>query len=167
VGPLPGGSPTAPNYLARRRQVLHNVLGYAVTKKRLVVIPLSDPDLHWERPSGAEVDHTVDPRCVGNPRQVEQLLAAVSYVGRSQGPRFIGFFACMYYAMLRPEEVRGLRTQTVISPRKGGEGPRSKRPIRRPASLGRITERSMSYGASSTVPGEQSGRCRFLPTLSG
>jgi integrase len=66
-----------------------------------------------------DVDHTVDPRCVGNPQQVEQLLATVSYIGKTQGPRFIAFFACMYYGMLRPEEVCGLRVQDCHLPKDG------------------------------------------------
>jgi integrase len=113
------GKPVAATYLARRRQILHNVLAYAVTKKRLTSIPLGDPELRWERPSDMDMDHTLDARCVGNPRQVEQLLAAVSYVGRTQGPRFIAFFACMYYGMLRPEEVCGLRIQDCELPEEG------------------------------------------------
>jgi hypothetical protein len=34
------------------------------------------------------------------------MLAAVSYVGRQQVPRFAAFFGCLHYAMLRPEEAR-------------------------------------------------------------
>lgn len=113
------GTPAAANYLARRRQVLHNVLKYAVTKKRLDSIPLNNPELNWERPSDMEVDHEVDPRCVGSPKQVAQLLAFVSYVGKQQGLRFIAFFACMFYAMLRPEEVIGLRIQDCHLPDTG------------------------------------------------
>jgi integrase len=113
------GRPAAANYLARRRQVLHNVLKYAVIWKRLSSIPLNDPGLHWERPSDMDADHQVDPRSVGNLRQVEQMLAAVSYVGRSQGLRFLGFFACMFYGMLRPEEVAGLRDQDCELPETG------------------------------------------------
>jgi integrase len=113
------GKPAAATYLARRRQVLHNVLKYAVTKKRLATIPLNDPELNWELPSDMEVDHEVDPRSVGHPRQVEQVLAAVSYVGRRQGLRFLAFFACLYYGMLRPEEVVGLRVQDCHLPETG------------------------------------------------
>ncbi|MDB4873203.1 MAG: hypothetical protein JWL97_4207 [Gemmatimonadales bacterium] len=111
--------PAAGTYLARRRQVLSNVLKYAVTKKRLVSIPLNDPELNWERPSDMELDHEVDPRCVGGPELVEQLLATVSYLGKRQGPRFVAFFACMFYGMLRPEEVCGLRVQDCELPAKG------------------------------------------------
>lgn len=113
------GKPAAATYLARRRQVLHNVLTYGVTKKRLASVPLNDPELHWERPSDMEVDHELDPRSVGHPRQVEQVIAAVSYVGKHQGLRFIAFFACMYYGMLRPEEVVGLRAQDCHLPEQG------------------------------------------------
>lgn len=34
------GTPAAPGYLARRRRVMHRVLGYAVRKKRLEKNPL-------------------------------------------------------------------------------------------------------------------------------
>jgi integrase len=47
------------------------------------------------------------------------MLAAVSYVGQSQGPRFLAFFACMFYGMLRPEEAVGLRLQDCELPEAG------------------------------------------------
>jgi integrase len=98
---------------------LHNAVQHAVVKKRLAANPLNDPKVNWERPSDMDVDHEVDPRCVGNPKQVAQLLVFVSYVGRLQGMRFVAFFACIFYGMLRPEEVVGLRVQNYHLPKKG------------------------------------------------
>ena len=113
------GTNASATYLARRRQVFHNVLKYAVTKGRLETVPLNDPKLNWERPSELEVDHAVDPRAIGGTADVAAMLVAVSYVGRGQGPRFVAFFACMFYAMMRPEEVCGLRLQDCDLPAKG------------------------------------------------
>lgn len=113
------GTTVSATYLARRRQVFHNVLKYAVTKGRLETIPLSDPKLDWDRPSDMNVDHAVDPRAIGGTADVLAMLVAVSYVGLKQGPRFVAFFACLYYAMMRPEEVCGLRIQDCTLPAKG------------------------------------------------
>jgi hypothetical protein len=77
-----------PSSFPTRRQVLHNVLKYAVIWMRLSSIPLNDPGLHWERLSDMDADHQVDPRSVGNIRQVEQIFTAVSYMDRGQGLRF-------------------------------------------------------------------------------
>jgi integrase len=50
----------------------------------------------------------VDPQAVVNRRQAEDLLTAVSYQGRT-GPRLVAFFACLYFAGLRPGEAVELR----------------------------------------------------------
>ncbi|GII59658.1 hypothetical protein Pth03_80470 [Planotetraspora thailandica] len=55
-----------------------------------------------------------------NPRQAEELLTAVSYVGkRGRGRRLMALFACMYYAALRPGEVVALREQDCKLPATG------------------------------------------------
>lgn len=114
------GRAAAPDYRSRRKRVFFNVLKYAVAKERLTTHPLHNPKLDWEPPSdqrdGVE---EVDPRVVGSPEQLRGMLAAVSYVGRSQGPRFVAFFGCMYYAMLRPEEVAGLTEDACELPPTG------------------------------------------------
>jgi integrase len=61
----------------------------------------------------------VDPRCVGTPALIAGMLAACSYVGYRQGPRFVAFFACMYYAMMRPSEVAALTKAGCHLPDKG------------------------------------------------
>lgn len=107
------------NYFIRRRANLFNALQWAVTKKRIAVNPLAHTELEWDRPSDLQSSDVVDPRSVGNVEQVEQMLMAVSYVGRGQGPRFVAFFACMYYAMMRPEEVINLKEGQCELPNQG------------------------------------------------
>ena len=40
------------------------------------------------------------------------MLIACSYIGLTQGPRFVAFFGCMYYAMMRPSEVSALTEES-------------------------------------------------------
>ncbi|MFF4197474.1 hypothetical protein [Nonomuraea sp. NPDC001831] len=81
---------------------------------------LSANPLHkikWKPPKTTE---TVDPRVVVNPRQAQELLTAVTYVGRrGRGRRLMALFACMYYAALRPAEAVGLRIQDCHLPASG------------------------------------------------
>lgn len=114
------GHPAAPNYLSRRSRVFYNVLKYAVAQERLDAHPLDNPKLNWEPPSDQrEVAQEVDPRVVGSTEQIAAMLAAVSYVGRYQGPRFVAFFGCLYYGMLRPEEAAGLTENNCDLPKEG------------------------------------------------
>ncbi|TYK53073.1 tyrosine-type recombinase/integrase [Actinomadura decatromicini] len=113
------GSASAPAYFDRRRRVLTNVLKFAVAKNRLAGNPLADPALEWEPPTRDTVVEEIDPRVVGSPEQIRRLLTAVEAVGRTQGPRFVAFFACMYYGMLRPAEVSHLREQDCRLPSTG------------------------------------------------
>ncbi|MGV9309896.1 tyrosine-type recombinase/integrase [Nonomuraea sp. NPDC003727] len=111
------GTAAAPGYYSRRRRVLFNVLRYAVSKKRLVKNPLSE-DLDWKAPE-AEVCEEIDPAAVASPEQVRELLTAVSYAGWRRGDRLVAFFACMYYAMMRPSEVAALRQHDCTLPERG------------------------------------------------
>lgn len=111
------GSAAAPSYYSRRRRVLFNVLRYAVFKKRLVKNPLSE-ELDWKAPE-AEVCDEIDPAAVASPAQVRELLTAVSYAGYRRGERLVAFFACMYYAMMRPSEVAALRQDDCTLPENG------------------------------------------------
>lgn len=101
------GTPAAPSYYTRRRRVLYNVLKYAVQRKRLAVNPIDGLD--WKPTQDDEVWEEVDPAVVPSPRQMTELLTAVSYAGPRRGPRMVAFFACVYYAMMRPGEVVSLR----------------------------------------------------------
>ena len=113
------GRPAAPEYFSRRRRVLHKVLGYAVRKKRLNKNPLSKNNLPegWTPPETP--DDAVDPRSVGSPALIAAMLTVCSYVGTRQGPRFVAFYACMYYAMMRPSEVAALTRNGCYLPGNG------------------------------------------------
>ncbi|MGP4096637.1 hypothetical protein [Nonomuraea sp. KM90] len=81
---------------------------------------LSASPLHrikWKPPKTTE---TVDPRIVVNPRQAQELLTAVTYIGRrGRGRRLTALFACMYYAALRPAEAIALRKEDCDLPEMG------------------------------------------------
>lgn len=113
------GSASSPEYFSRRRRVLHKMLAYAVRKKRLDKNPVSKPNLPegWTPPPAP--DDAIDPRCVGTPALIADMLTACGQVGRRQGPRFVGFYACMYYAMMRPAEVAALTRAGCHLPESG------------------------------------------------
>lgn len=67
--------------------------------------------VQWTRPRTLK---TVDPRTVVNADQARRFLAAVGELGL-RGERMVAFFACMYYAALRPEEATDLRRANLIS----------------------------------------------------
>ncbi|WP_214110687.1 tyrosine-type recombinase/integrase [Acrocarpospora catenulata] len=110
------GKPAAAGYFSRRRRVLYNILNYAVVRKRLQSNPINGLD--WKAPED-DVCEEVDPAAVASPEQVRELLTAVSYAGWRRGPRLVAFFACMYFAMMRPGEVIALRRQDCDLPEKG------------------------------------------------
>jgi hypothetical protein len=113
------GKPAAPQYFSRRRRVLHRALGYAVRKKRLDKNPLSKSNLpeDWTPPQAP--DDTVDPRAVGSPVLVAAMLHACGTIGKRQGPRFVAFYGCMFYALMRPSEVAALTRQACHLPDSG------------------------------------------------
>ena len=113
------GKRASANYFNRRRAVLYNALKYAVTLGRMETNPLDASGLGWEKPNGLDTDDIVDPRVVGNTEQIEAMLTAVSYVGRSRGPKLVAFYACMYYAMMRPSEVINLKKSQCELPDEG------------------------------------------------
>ncbi|MER6176041.1 tyrosine-type recombinase/integrase [Streptosporangium sp. NPDC001681] len=109
------GKAAAPNTIARKRAVFHTVLEYAVELEELDANPLHK--VTWKPP---KVTETIDPRVAVNPRQAQELLTMVTYVGgRGRGRRLMALFACMYYAALRPAEAVGLRLQDCHLPPKG------------------------------------------------
>ena len=108
------GRPAAATTFRRKRAVLKHALGYAVELGDLAVNPLDR--VRWRPPKQSG---TVDRRVVVNPRQARELLTAVTYVGRSRGPRLRAMFACMYFAGLRPAEAAGLRVQDCELPATG------------------------------------------------
>ena len=111
------GSAAAPEYYRRRRRILYAALKYAVREGHLSANPLdgtNEPE--WKAP---EVSSAVDRRRVASPAQMEELLAAIETVGRTQGPRLKALFGCMYYGMLRPSEATSLLLDECKLPRAG------------------------------------------------
>jgi len=104
------GKPAAANTIARKRAVLSNVLDYAVGHG-LDANPLPQAAKMWTKPKTTE--GAVDPQVVVNRRQADELLTAVSYQGPT-GPRLVAFFACLYFAGLRPAEAAELRVEANL-----------------------------------------------------
>ncbi|MFF3437918.1 tyrosine-type recombinase/integrase [Streptosporangium sp. NPDC002721] len=112
---LDGGAAAATT-IARKRSVFYNALQYAVDLEELPSNPI-DKVKAWKPPKVREV---VDRRVVVNPAQARELLTAVTYVSRlDRGRHLRGFFACLYFAGLRPAEALGLRKQDCYLPATG------------------------------------------------
>ncbi len=103
------GTLAAPNTANRKRMVLNNVMEYACEIGALPTNPLKR--VKWVKPRTAKA---VDPRVVLNSGQARKLLAAVGEQGEI-GQRLVAFFACMYYAALRPGEVMDLRRDALAA----------------------------------------------------
>jgi integrase len=112
------GTRAAPNTIARKRAALSNVLEFGVGRG-LDVNPLPQAVKVWNPPE--TTDSVVDPQVVVNRQQAEQLLIAVSYQS-SPGPLLVSFFACLYYAGLRPGEAVELRESSLDLPADRGWG---------------------------------------------
>jgi integrase len=111
------GKPAAATTLRRKRSVFYNALQYAV---ELEALPFNPVDKLRVRSRRTKVVGAVDRRVVVNPAQARELLAAVTYVGRrGRGERLRAFFACMYFAALRPGEALGLRERDCYLPKTG------------------------------------------------
>ncbi|MFB4288979.1 tyrosine-type recombinase/integrase [Nonomuraea sp. ATR24] len=109
------GKAASANTIRRKRAVLHALLEYAVELEELSANPLHR--IKWKP---AKTTETVDPRIAVNPRQAQELLTAVTYVGRrGRGRRLMALFACMYYAALRPAEAIALRREDCDLPATG------------------------------------------------
>jgi integrase len=112
------GQPAAALTTRRKRAVFYNALQYAVELEELEYNPIDKVKVPSRR---AKVTVTVDRRVVVNPAQARELLTAVSYVGSrgQRGQRLVAFFACMYFAALRPAEALGLRERDCDLPDRG------------------------------------------------
>ena len=109
------GTSAAATTIHRKRSVFYNVLGYAAELEELSANSLAR--VNWKPPKVADV---VDRRVVVNPQQARELLTAVTYVGRLwRGRHLRAFFACMYFAALRPAEVKALRKDGCCLPGSG------------------------------------------------
>jgi integrase len=94
------GTPASASTVARKRSAFYSALQYAVELDYFEANPLDR--LTWTRPASTDV---VDRRVVVNPEQARALLRAI----RDLSPAVEGFFACLYFAGLRPAEARNLR----------------------------------------------------------
>jgi integrase len=114
------GKPAAAKTVARKRAVLFNAIEHAIELRLVARNRL--PEVKWTAPKEAKA---IDKRVVINPRQARTLLAAVEaqqiegQPRRSSGPMLVAFFACMYYAGLRPEEAAMLRKSDLQIPESG------------------------------------------------
>ena len=104
------GSPAAANTITRKRAVFHNALGYAVELGLLPANPAST--VQWHAPKAAVA---VSPPTVASPAQVQAILTQVALMR----PDLVAFFACLYYAALRPEEALALRQSHLTLPAHG------------------------------------------------
>ena len=107
---LRDGTNAAPATFARKRATFHAALEYAVEMGYLDNNPLRRVKLRVKR----SID-LVDRRVVVNLSQARALLAAV----REVEPAMEGFFACLYFAGLRPSEARNLRVTDCTLPDQG------------------------------------------------
>lgn len=105
------GTRAAPDTIRLRRTTLTHAIGYAIERNLLTSNPIRKVKTRRNKTALREVDA----RTVANPVQARTLLAAVKTVNR----RFVAFFALMYFAALRPEEVATLRKHNLSLPTKG------------------------------------------------
>jgi len=104
------GKSAAATTVARKRAVFYGALRYAVELRLLDGHPMDY--VQWSAPKATD---EVDRRSVVNPTQALALLAAV----HDRDPSLVAFFACMYYAALRPAEALHLRADECELPEAG------------------------------------------------
>ena len=107
------GKPAAGSTQRRKRSVFYNALGYAVEQGHLTSNPVDR--IQWTTPAVAQ---TVDRRVVVSPAQARTLLAAVRGLS-GRGEHLEAFYACLYYAALRPSEAVMLRESDLHLPKSG------------------------------------------------
>jgi integrase len=107
------GKAAAGSTQRRKRSVFYNALGYAVEQGHLAANPVDR--IQWTTPAVAA---SVDRRVVVSPAQARSLLAAVRALS-GRGQHLEAFFACLYYAALRPSEAVMLREADLHLPKKG------------------------------------------------
>lgn len=104
------GTQAAASSVKRNRRILNVAMGYAVKHQILRVNPLPKG-----RGATPRTSSTVDKRSLLNPEQAARLLGWVRRRPRG-GKRLHAFFATMYYAGPRPEEVVAMRVADVHLP---------------------------------------------------
>jgi integrase len=104
------GKPAAANTIARKRAVFYGALRYAVELRLLPTHPMDF--VQWVTPKS---DDEVDRRMVIDPQQFLALLCAIAAVA----PHLVAFFACLYFAALRPAEALHLHVEDCDLPEEG------------------------------------------------
>ena len=107
------GKPAAGSTQRRKRSVFYNALGYAVEQGHLASNPVDR--IQWTAPAVAQ---SVDRRVVVSPGQARKLLAAVRGLS-DRGAHLEAFYACLYYAALRPSEAVMVRETDLYLPAQG------------------------------------------------
>jgi integrase len=107
------GTPAAGATQRRKRSVFYNAIGYAVEQGHLAANTVDR--IQWTSPAVAA---SVDRRVVVSPAQARTLLAAVRGLSE-RGAHLEAFYACLYYAALRPSEAVILRDSDLHLPARG------------------------------------------------
>ena len=107
------GQSAAATTQRRKRAVFHNAVSYAVELRLLDANPVDR--IQWKAPAVAQ---TVDRRVVAGPAQISRLLAAVGGLS-DRGQHLETFYACLYYAYLRPSEAVMLKQADCRLPSRG------------------------------------------------
>jgi integrase len=107
------GKAAAGSTQRRKRSVFYNALGYAVEQGHLASNPVDR--IQWTAPAVAQ---SVDRRVVVSPAQARSLLAGVRELS-DRGAHLEAFYACLYYAALRPSEAVMLRDSDLHLPKTG------------------------------------------------
>jgi integrase len=127
------GTPAAASTQRRKRAVFYNAVGYAVELRLLAANPIDR--IQWKTPAVAQ---TVDRRVVAGPAQARALLAAVRALS-DRGAHLEAFYACLYYAALRPSEAVMLRESDCHLPAAAGAASTWPPPRPAPAATGPTT----------------------------
>lgn len=104
------GTAASPSTVNRKRAALSSVIGYAIEVGHLEANPLQRVKIKRRK-----TDDAVDSRVVVNHAQARAILDAVRVIS----PAMEGYFACIYYAAMRPGEVRNLRERDLYLPESG------------------------------------------------
>lgn len=104
------GSRARPSTITRKRATFYNALRYAVELGRIDMNPLDR--VQWKVPKRVE---SVDPRVVANPQQVRAILGEICKLR----PQLAAFFACLYFAAMRPGEAMYLTAGQCFLPDRG------------------------------------------------
>lgn len=101
------GKPASPSTVTRKRSALYSMFQYAVEIEALPQNPMDKV-----RPSKRLHSDVVDRRVVVNPEQARRLIAHVAEFY----PTLEAFFGCIYFAAMRPAEVRHLNEADLDLP---------------------------------------------------